>query len=104
MKSVTITVIEEISTNRFILRCARCEGTGRGYDGYGNRSTEPCKVCDGKGVVLVEIDGHMPFVKCARCEGTGRGYDSYGNRSTEPCKACQGVGAQPISGTMQIIK
>lgn len=104
MKSVTITVIEEISSTRFILRCARCEGTGRGYTSFGDRSTNACEVCYGKGLVLVEINGSTPFVQCARCEGTGRGYTFFGDRSTKSCESCGGVGAQPITGSFTIIR
>jgi len=106
--SVTVTIVEEISSNRFILKCARCEGTGKDYQ-YSNKavhSTAPCSVCNGKGLLLVVINGEIPFVKCARCDGTGRGY-LYSNsdeRSTAPCESCKGIGAQPISGSLQIIK
>lgn len=104
MGIVKITIIEEISSNRFIMKCARCDGTGKGYYSTGKRSNDPCRVCNGKGMVLVEIDGSLPFVPCARCDGTGRGYYSTGKRSTDPCYLCKGIGAQPISGEMQIIK
>jgi len=90
--SATVIVIQELEGNRFILRCARCKGTGV-YS-----SPDPCRVCGGKGAVLVEIDGNTPFVKCARCNGTGV------YSSPDPCRACKGTGAQPISGTMEIIK
>ncbi|MCF6269499.1 MAG: hypothetical protein L3J41_07305 [Melioribacteraceae bacterium] len=103
MKTIAITIVEKINSEKFMLNCARCDRTGRGYNHHGNRSTEPCKVCNGRGVILVEIDGEIPFVNCARCEGTGRGYNHHGNRSKEPCWVCKGVGAQPITGDMIIL-
>jgi DnaJ-class molecular chaperone len=103
MTTVKVTIIEEVSSNKFIMKCQRCEGSGCGYNEYSKRSTVACKVCNGRGVVLVEVEGNLPFVKCQRCDGTGRGYTDYGKRSTEPCTYCLGIGAQPVSGTMKII-
>lgn len=104
MGTIRVTIIEEVAADRFILGCARCEGSGRGYFASGNRSTDPCRVCGGRGVLLVRlIDGQLPFVQCARCEGTGRGYFASGNRSTDPCMACDGSGAQPIVGGMEVL-
>jgi len=112
MGSPIIRIIKEIDSNKFILKCARCKGTGLGLWSSGHRrgehSTEPCKVCTGKGVLLIKIKGQLPFVRCARCDGSGRGLFSTGHRrgerSTEPCKACNGAGAQPISGIMSVVK
>jgi|GEM_PF-1823039 len=105
MASMTVTIIETLSDNRFVLYCARCGSTGRGYYSNGQQSTEPCKVCDGRGVLLVKLNSNseLSFVRCARCEGTGRGYYSNAEHSTEPCKACGGAGAQPIRGTITIL-
>ena len=90
--SKTIIVIQELENNRFILKCERCKGKGI-FD-----PPDPCKVCHGKGAVLVEVNGNTPFVQCARCNGKGI-YDP-----PDPCKSCQGLGAQTISGEMKIIK
>ena len=80
MASMTVTIIETLSDNRFVLNCARCGCTGRGYYSNGEHSTEPCKVCGGRGALLVKLNSgsELPFVRCARCEGTGRGYYSNG--------------------------
>lgn len=106
MASVTITVIEEISADRFVLKCSCCNGSGSMAKYHDNRGPYvPCTVCNGKGVVLVEIGGSTPFVKCQLCNGTGEQSKYCDNR--EPyiiCTRCKGVGAQPIAGTMRLIK
>ena len=106
MSGATITILESVSASRFILRCACCGGSGemsRDHDGRGPHCT--CSVCGGKGVVLVEIDGETPFVKCAMCSGTGEmSRDHDGREPHVICSGCKGVGAQPIAGTMRVIK
>jgi len=105
MSKVTIAIIEEVGGDIYILKCARCEGTGRAPSSWGGYSTKICNVCGGKGIVGVKIiNGQPPFVVCARCEGTGREPSSWGGYKTEPCSACSGVGGQPISGKMEILK
>jgi DnaJ-class molecular chaperone len=97
MGSVTVVVIEELGDSRYILRCARCNGTGR----YIHDTSYECRTCGGRGVVMVEIvGGGPPFVKCARCNGTGR----YIHDTSYECKSCHGVGAQPVCGDMKILK
>ncbi len=95
MAHITITILEEISSNRFLLECRRCNGTGR----YINNSRYECDTCKGRGTLLVEINGNLPFVQCGRCNGKGR----YINNSRYVCDSCQGSGAQPASGTMTIL-
>jgi len=96
MVSVVVVVLEELGNSRFLLKCGRCNGTRR----YIHDTSYPCKTCNGRGVVMVEIvDGNLPFVKCARCNGTGR----YVHDTSYPCKSCQGVGAQPVAGKMHLI-
>lgn len=92
----TVTILEVVSDNRFILKCSLCGGSGN-KPGY--RSYVACEICTGKGVVLVE--GEPPFVPCRLCSGSGNkpGYKSY-----VPCDACQGVGAQPIQGRMKLLQ
>ncbi|MCZ2846251.1 MAG: hypothetical protein O2U61_07150 [Candidatus Bathyarchaeota archaeon] len=64
-----------------------------------------CSVCNGKGSVLVELNGSLPLVKCAVCNGTGEmSRDLDGRGPWVICKACQGVGAQPITGRMKILR
>ena len=106
MPSMSITVIEKISTNQFILKCACCNGTGRMARDHDDRSPYvPCTVCNGRGVVLVEIEGSLPFVKCQLCNGSGEQSRDCDNRSPYIiCTRCKGVGAQPIAGIMKIIK
>lgn len=105
MGRVKISIIEEVGNNIYILKCARCEGTGRAPSSWGGYTTRICKVCVGKGVVGVEIiDGTPPFVVCSHCEGTGKEPSSWGGYKIEPCSACGGVGGQPIAGKMRILK
>ena len=94
--SVKITIIEQLEPNKVIIKCALCEGSGH-RPGYA-RDVE-CKVCTGKGVVLVECD--PPLVKCALCDGSGHrsGYDR-----DVACNKCKGVGAQPLTGSMEILR
>ena len=91
----TITIIEHVSPNRVVVRCAHCQGTGI-KPTY--RET-PCPVCGGRGVLLLEIHGELPLVACAYCTGTGI-KPTY--RET-PCPQCDGAGTQPIVGTATIV-
>lgn len=105
MGRITIAIVEELGNNRYILKCARCEGTGRAPSGWGGYTTKACKVCGGKGLVGLEvIGGGPPFVMCKRCEGSGREPSGWGGYKTEPCSACGGTGGQPIAGSLKIIK
>jgi len=90
--STTIMVIKELGNSRYILRCARCNGTGV------YRPPHECSNCNGRGVVMVEVDGGLPFVQCARCGGTGV------YRAPYECSTCYGTGAQPIKGSMRVVK
>lgn len=93
---VTVTVVEVVSANRVILACALCEGSGR-RPGYS--ADTACRVCGGRGVVLIE--GQQPFVECQLCSGSGR---RPGYSSDTACRECHGVGAQPIAGGLEIIR
>ena len=61
-----------------LLTCGRCSGKGS------NWKTDPCEVCEGKGVV--RMSGAGTVVKCARCKGKGW------NWSSDPCGICDGKG------------
>jgi hypothetical protein len=54
--------------------CRICDSSGK--DGYST-----CKICSGKGSILVA----QPAVNCGTCQGTGK--DSYSS-----CKVCDGSG------------
>lgn len=34
--------------------------------------TEPCPVCDGEGIIVIEEDGEKFEEDCERCDGTGQ--------------------------------
>ena len=96
MGQVTITIIEQVDSNRVIVKCSLCRGSGR-KPGYSSHVA--CEICGGKGVVLVQCT--PPLVKCALCVGSGRkpGYSSH-----VPCDQCQGIGAQPLTGSMKVLR
>ena len=96
MGRVTISIIEHVEPGKVIINCALCRGSGN-KPGY--KAHVGCDVCSGKGVVLVEAD--LPLVECRLCNGSGNrpGYKSY-----VECNQCQGVGAQPLTGSMKIIR
>ena len=96
---IQITIIEQISNNEIIVKCARCKGTGRVWPG--DSDSKPCWVCTGKGVLLLQVD-RLPLFECARCKGTGRIWP--GDSDSEECSSCGGAGCQPIAGKMKIIK
>lgn len=99
-----VTIIEEYGNSCYILKCAFCEGGGLSPSSWGGYSTNSCEVCNGKGVVGVQIiDGTPPFFICKKCEGSGREPSSWGGYTTNPCRACHGVGGQPITGHMQVL-
>lgn len=57
MGSVTVVVIEELGDSRYILRCARCNGTGR----YIHDTSYECKSCHGVGAQ--PVCGDMKILK-----------------------------------------
>ena len=94
--AIQITIIEHVSDDRVIVRCAHCKGGGV----KPNYSETPCPVCSGKGVLLLVIDGEFPLVVCAFCKGSG----IKPNYSETPCPQCKGSGAQPIVGNARILR
>jgi len=95
MSKTIITIIQEIDSNKVIVECALCRGSGQ-RPGY--TSDTPCTVCNGKGVVLVKCT--PPLVKCSLCNGSGH---RPGYTSDTPCKACGGIGGQPLTGEFEIL-
>ena len=106
MGSISVVIIEELGNNKFILKCSCCNSTGKmSRDHDGREPYVICSVCNGRGNVLVELNGSLPFVKCAVCNGTGvMSRDLDGREPWVICKACQGVGAQPITGRINIVR
>jgi hypothetical protein len=106
MSQVFVTVVEEISSDRFIIKCACCKGSGVMSRDHDQRSPFiPCTVCNGRGLVLVTISGTLPFVQCSLCKGTGeQSRDCDGRSPYIICTRCQGVGAQPLTGTLKLIR
>jgi len=106
MGLTSILIIEELGNDKYVLKCACCNGSGEMSRDHDGRSPyEICSVCRGRGVVLVEVNGNLPFVKCACCNGSGemsRDHDGRGPYTI--CEVCHGVGAVPITGTMRLIK
>ena len=90
--SITITIVQNLGSNKYMLRCARCNGTGV------YKAPHECSNCNGRGVLLVQVNGEIPFVACARCGGTGVYKAPY------ECSTCDGTGAQPIRGSMKVLK
>ena len=93
-----VKIVEMLSGNRVLLQCAKCDGTGQSNPG--NIDSRACKVCRGKGKVLVEV-ANLPLVPCGRCKGWGR--KLRWDPTSKECRACQGVGCQPSSGEMMIL-
>ena len=89
-----ITIIDTISESRVIIKCAYCKGSGT-QPGY----STACSVCDGRGVLMLEINGEFPLVLCMYCKGSGIKPGYY-----VPCPQCNGSGAQPIVGKSRIVK
>jgi DnaJ-class molecular chaperone len=104
MEMEEILPIKEIENGKFILRCNYCDGTGKEFDDMCDKIAQPCKVCNGKGIVLVDIDGILPFVKCKCCEGSGKGYDEDEDIECAICEGCKGLGVQLLSGDIIIHK
>ena len=88
--SDTVIIIEKISEKEVIVKCARCKGSGVYIH------PDPCRVCNGKGVVLIKCE-RLPLVKCQRCSGSGVYIHP------NPCKVCKGSGVQPIAGNWEIV-
>ncbi len=97
--AIQITIIEQISSTEVIIKCARCEGSGRVWPG--DADSRPCWVCAGKGKLLIEVE-RLPLVECARCNGSGRKWDE--DSDSKECVACGGAGCQPVAGEWRIIK
>ena len=99
MENISIIILEELNDQNYILKCTKCNGSGRNK--YYN--SEICSFCNGRGKIMVKLEGSLPFVKCAACDGSGSLLpgDKYCSIS---CTACLGVGAQPITGKIKLIK
>ena len=97
MENISIIILEELNDQNYILKCARCNGSGK------NNKYEICSFCNGRGKIMVKLEGSLPFVKCAACDGSGSFLP--GNEYfSGSCTACLGVGAQPITGKIRLIK
>lgn len=125
---------KQIGQNAFVIRCAFCEGRAfqpidmerTGPDNLFLKvnswsSTEPCKICDGKGILRVESNdlmvacpicrssGHDPTVganlnsKIYKTIGQSSNYDSK-KESGKPCPKCAGIGARSLSGVIKVIR
>ena len=66
---VKIIEFEQISKNEVIVGCARCNQTGRVLPAL--ESSEPCWICNGKGILLIQVEILTLFL-CIRCNGSGR--------------------------------
>ncbi len=106
MATYSMTIIEEIISHQFLLKCACCDGSGKmSKDHDGRDHYVPCTVCNGRGVVMVEFDGSLPFVKYALCNGSGEQSKDRDNRSPYIiCTMCKGVGTQPVTGDMRMVR
>lgn len=94
----SITILEQVSSSEVIVKCARCEGSGRKW--VGSVDSDPCWVCNGRGTLLLQVE-KLPLVKCNRCEGSGRKWPS--SVDSEECISCGGAGCQPVAGRMNIL-
>lgn len=112
ISSITVTIIETIDSNKYVLKCRKCDGSGKGYDGSRLSSKRVCNVCNGRGVVVVLLNENAstPFVECKVCNGTGRIKTSRPKHiidleyTMNTCSYCHGTGAQPICGSMKVLK
>ena len=99
MGNVSIVILEELSDQNYILKCIRCNGSGKFTEFH------KCSFCNGRGKVLVKLNGSLPFVKCGVCDGSGRLPYGHSDRDSDgTCNACLGVGAQPITGTIKLMR
>ena len=83
------TVIIEKNPDSFLVKCGSCNGKGR----YLRDSSYRCKVCDGSGVILLNVPSEwlsedIGLVNCGSCDGKGR----YLRDTSYKCKVCSGVG------------
>lgn len=98
MGNISTVILEELSDQNYILKCGRCNGSGR------NKKDEICSFCNGRGKIMVKLEGSLPFVKCAACDGSGDYLPRHEYSASWNCHACLGVGAQPITGKIRLIK
>ena len=90
---------EQISKNEVVVGCARCNQTGRVWPVL--ESSEPCWICNGKGLLLIQVD-RLPLYSCIRCNGSGRVWPILDD--SEECSTCKGTGCIPVAGLFKIIK
>ncbi|NOR46596.1 MAG: hypothetical protein GQ533_00905 [Methanosarcinaceae archaeon] len=106
MGNISIVILEELGNQNYILKCACCNGSGEMSRDHDRRSPYTiCSVCNGRGKVLIKLNGSLPFVKCAVCNGIGEMSRDHDGRSPyRICSACLGLGAQPITGSMKLMR
>lgn len=125
---------KSIGQNAFVIKCAFCEGSAfQPIDMERTEpdklflkvkswsSTEPCKICDGKGILRVESNDLL--VACPICRNSGHDPkvgDTIGSTfktlrsnhshektvelSGKPCPKCAGIGARSLSGVIKVIR
>jgi DnaJ-class molecular chaperone len=93
-----VEILERLAGQKVVVRCARCDGSGRARpDDF---EADPCWVCRGDGKLLLHVS-RMPLIACSRCRGTGR-QQSWNPESRE-CRTCRGSGCQSVAGYVMIL-
>lgn len=102
--SLTISIIETISPDRFLIQCGNCSGSGRmARDLDGKAPFRVCTVCEGKGTVILVADDKT-LLQCGLCNGSGsHSRDLDGKPPMRLCTVCAGVGAVPATGKARIL-
>ncbi len=98
--------IAELGSGRFAFNCAHCGGVGEISRDRDNRAPYVvCKVCKGRGTVLVSLAGTKPFQKCKTCKGMGTvSRDRDGRAPYKVCVRCSGIGVHPLLGEFSVVE
>ena len=95
-------IVHTFKDGSFALECAFCEGSGVYPDTIYSIDieTEPCPVCQGKGINTFETSPES-VIKCRYCGGNGRAWNSNGYFTGDICQVCHGTGIATLEQTQE---
>lgn len=86
-------IVHKFDDGSYVINCAFCGGGGvfprTDFEDDGLVETDPCPVCNGKGVHKLHKSN---ILKCRFCGGNGRAWEDSGYFVGDFCPVCKGIG------------